>query len=152
MATLCTCCALDVGDQRHTKHLVFLLLSILHSLAHIFIIATLAHGQVCISLRGSMLLPDVYTVFNMHELAITSGFAAAYRLGADFPHLGDETCVRLFRVYLCLSHAACLVGSSCFINNFLSHIPVLFRGKGIEWAHRLSQVVLSCTVQSKSQL
>jgi len=47
-----------------------------------------------------------WTVFNMHELAITSGFAAAYRLGADFPHLGDEKCMRLFRLYLCLSHAA----------------------------------------------
>jgi hypothetical protein len=48
----------------------------------------------------------------MHELAITSGFAAAYRLGADFPHLGDETCVQLFRLYLCLSHTARLVESS----------------------------------------
>ncbi|KAI0275499.1 hypothetical protein BGY98DRAFT_992293 [Russula aff. rugulosa BPL654] len=56
--------------------------------------------------RGTWLLVDASTVFNMHELAITSGFAAAYRLGADFPHLGDETCVRLFRLYLGLSHAA----------------------------------------------
>jgi hypothetical protein len=51
----------------------------------------------------------------MHELAITSGFAAAYRLGADFPHLGDETCVRLFRLYLCLSHTARLVRVLMFI-------------------------------------
>jgi hypothetical protein len=50
----------------------------------------------------------------MHELAITSGFAAAYRLGADFPHLGDETCVRLFRLYLRLSHAARLVEFSVY--------------------------------------
>ncbi|KAN0103646.1 hypothetical protein V8E52_011784 [Russula decolorans] len=56
-----------------------------------------------------------WTVFNMHELAITSGFAAAYRLGADFPHLGDEKCMRLFRLYLCLSHAARLVESSCLL-------------------------------------
>ena len=33
--------------------------------------------------KGSWLM---HLVFNMHELAITSGFAAAYRLGADFPH------------------------------------------------------------------
>lgn len=82
---------------------------ILHCLAYIFIVATLAHGQVHVSRQGSSLLADASTVFNMHELAITSGFAAAYRLGADFPHLGDEKCVRLFRLYLCLSHAARLV-------------------------------------------
>ncbi|KAI0300062.1 hypothetical protein B0F90DRAFT_1817851 [Multifurca ochricompacta] len=31
-----------------------------------------------------------WTVLNMHEIAIMSGFAAAYSLGADYPHLGDE--------------------------------------------------------------
>lgn len=45
----------------------------------------------------------------MHEIAITSGFAAAYRLGADFPHLGDVECERLFRLYLGLGHATRLV-------------------------------------------
>ncbi|KAH9963103.1 hypothetical protein BGW80DRAFT_1563683 [Lactifluus volemus] len=45
-----------------------------------------------------------WTVLNMHELAITSGFAAAYRLGADFPHMGHNECVRLFRLYLGLCH------------------------------------------------
>lgn len=87
----------------------------LRSLAHNFIIATPAHGPVCVFRRGSNLLADASTVFNMHELAITSGFAAAYRLGADFPHLGDEKCLRLFRLYLCLSHAARLVESLCLL-------------------------------------
>jgi len=61
------------------------------------------------------LLSDASIVLNMHEIAITSGFAAAYRFGADFPHMGDEECVRLFRLYLGLSHATRLV-SLCFID------------------------------------
>ena len=50
-----------------------------------------------------------FTVLNMHELAVTSGFAAAYRLGADYPFHGDEDCERLFRLYLGLSHGARMV-------------------------------------------
>ena len=45
----------------------------------------------------------------MHELAVTSGFAAAYRLGADYPFHGDEDCERLFRLYLGLSHGVRMV-------------------------------------------
>ncbi|KAH8108063.1 FAD/NAD-P-binding domain-containing protein [Cristinia sonorae] len=45
-----------------------------------------------------------WSVLNMHELAVTSGFAAAYRLGADFPFKGDSDCERLFKLYLGLSH------------------------------------------------
>lgn len=45
----------------------------------------------------------------MHELAVTSGFAAAYRLGADYPFHGDEDCERLFKLYLALSHGSRLV-------------------------------------------
>lgn len=45
----------------------------------------------------------------MHELAVTSGFAAAYRLGADYPFKGDEECERLFRLYLALSHGVRMV-------------------------------------------
>ncbi|KAH9935339.1 FAD/NAD-P-binding domain-containing protein [Fomitopsis serialis] len=41
-----------------------------------------------------------WSVLNMHELAVTSGFAAAYRLGAEYPFHGDEDCERLFRMYL----------------------------------------------------
>ncbi|KZT71023.1 FAD/NAD(P)-binding domain-containing protein [Daedalea quercina L-15889] len=45
-----------------------------------------------------------WSVLNMHELAVTSGFAAAYRLGAEYPFHGDEDCERLFRMYLAASH------------------------------------------------
>ncbi|EUC61602.1 flavin containing amine oxidasedehydrogenase, putative [Rhizoctonia solani AG-3 Rhs1AP] len=45
-----------------------------------------------------------WSVLNMHELAVTSGFAAAYRLGADFPFRGDDDCERLFKLCLALSH------------------------------------------------
>ncbi|OCH84894.1 FAD/NAD-P-binding domain-containing protein [Obba rivulosa] len=45
-----------------------------------------------------------WSLLNMHELAVTSGFAAAYRLGADYPFHGDEECERLFRLYLAASH------------------------------------------------
>ncbi|KAI0743733.1 FAD/NAD(P)-binding domain-containing protein [Daedaleopsis nitida] len=45
-----------------------------------------------------------WSVLNMHELAVTSGFAAAYRLGADYPFHGDDDCERLFKLYLGLSH------------------------------------------------
>ncbi|KAH9941001.1 FAD/NAD-P-binding domain-containing protein [Amylocystis lapponica] len=45
-----------------------------------------------------------WSVLNMHELAVTSGFAAAYRLGAEYPFHGDEDCERLFRMYLAMSH------------------------------------------------
>ena len=45
----------------------------------------------------------------MHELAVTSGFAAAYRLGADYSFKGNEDCERLFKLYLALSHGARMV-------------------------------------------
>ncbi|KZT08371.1 FAD/NAD-P-binding domain-containing protein [Laetiporus sulphureus 93-53] len=45
-----------------------------------------------------------WSVLNMHELAVTSGFAAAYRLGAEYPFHGDEDCERLFKMYLAASH------------------------------------------------
>jgi hypothetical protein len=40
----------------------------------------------------------------MHELAVTSGFSAAYRLGAKYPFSGDQGCERLFKLYLAASH------------------------------------------------
>lgn len=65
----------------------------------------------------------------MHELAVTSGFSAAYRLGADYPFKGDEDCERLFRLYLALSHGTRLVGRS-ILNRILKHILILVdRGK-----------------------
>ncbi|QRW09753.1 hypothetical protein RhiLY_08752 [Ceratobasidium sp. AG-Ba] len=45
-----------------------------------------------------------WSILNMHELAVTSGFSAAYRLGADFPFRGDGECERLFKLYLAASH------------------------------------------------
>ncbi|KZS98303.1 FAD/NAD-P-binding domain-containing protein, partial [Sistotremastrum niveocremeum HHB9708] len=50
-----------------------------------------------------------WSVLNMHELAVTSGFAAAYRLGAKYPFQGDEECQRLFVLYLALSHGVRMV-------------------------------------------
>lgn len=50
-----------------------------------------------------------FAVLNMHELAVTSGFAAAYRLGAEYPFHGDEECERLFRMYLAASHGVRMV-------------------------------------------
>lgn len=50
-----------------------------------------------------------YAALNMHELAVTSGFAAAYRLGATYPFHGYEDCERLFRLYLWVSHGTRMV-------------------------------------------
>jgi hypothetical protein len=68
----------------------------------------------------------------MHELAITSGLAAAYRLGADFPHLGNNECVRLFRLYLWLCHVRGLVKNSYMHFEFGSYD--LLRGMWIRTA------------------
>ncbi|GAB1522183.1 hypothetical protein RhiTH_005295 [Rhizoctonia solani] len=54
--------------------------------------------------QNSYSFAGAWSVLNMHELAVTSGFAAAYRLGADFPFRGDDDCERLFKLYLALSH------------------------------------------------
>ena len=89
----------------------------------VVIVATPEHGQVCFFLL-SKLFANISIVLNMHEIAITSGFAAAYRLGADFPHLGDEGGARLFRLYFGLSHAARLVNPFCFTDRPLSHITL----------------------------
>lgn len=45
-----------------------------------------------------------WSLVNMHEVGIASGFAAAYRLGAPYPFKEDEECARLFRLYLLLAH------------------------------------------------
>ncbi|KAG8221447.1 hypothetical protein J3R82DRAFT_1643 [Butyriboletus roseoflavus] len=47
-----------------------------------------------------------WTILNMHEIAIVSGLAAAYRLGAGYPFNQDEDCKRLFRLYLAVSHGS----------------------------------------------
>jgi hypothetical protein len=45
----------------------------------------------------------------MHEIAVVSGFAAAYKLGADYPFTHEEKCKRLFRLYLAASHGMRMV-------------------------------------------
>lgn len=59
----------------------------------------------------------------MHELAVTSGFAAAYRLGASYPFKGDEECERLFRLYLALSHGVRMVNTYVF-SIYISFIDI----------------------------
>ncbi|KAK4701440.1 hypothetical protein P7C70_g4790, partial [Phenoliferia sp. Uapishka_3] len=45
-----------------------------------------------------------WSILNMHEIAIVSGFAAAYSLGAPYPFLEKDECKRLFMLYLGLAH------------------------------------------------
>ncbi|SCZ96502.1 BZ3500_MvSof-1268-A1-R1_Chr8-2g10241 [Microbotryum saponariae] len=45
-----------------------------------------------------------WTILNMHEIGIVSGFAAAYRLGATYPFVEDGDAKRLFALYLGASH------------------------------------------------
>lgn len=45
-----------------------------------------------------------WTLLNMHEIGITSGFSAAYRLGADMPFREDKECMRLFKLYYAVAH------------------------------------------------
>jgi hypothetical protein len=51
-----------------------------------------------------------WTLVNAHELAIISGTAAAYKLGADYPkELYENEFARLcFRLYLLLAHGKIL--------------------------------------------
>lgn len=46
----------------------------------------------------------------MHEVAMVSGFAAAYQLGAPYPFKQDQNCARLFRLYLLLAHMSRMRG------------------------------------------
>ncbi|KAM0750661.1 nucleotide-binding domain-containing protein [Meredithblackwellia eburnea MCA 4105] len=45
-----------------------------------------------------------WTVLNMHEIGIVSGFAAAYKLGAKYPFADNADCKRMFALYLGLGH------------------------------------------------
>ncbi|KAM0786595.1 hypothetical protein ACM66B_002049 [Microbotryomycetes sp. NB124-2] len=47
-----------------------------------------------------------WTILNMHEIGIVSGFAAAYKLGAKYPFNDDDNCKRLFALYLGASHGS----------------------------------------------
>jgi len=45
-----------------------------------------------------------YTLFNTHEIAIISGLAIAYRLGADYPFHDDQLAKQQFNTYLSVVH------------------------------------------------
>ncbi|KAF8635079.1 hypothetical protein AX15_000564 [Amanita polypyramis BW_CC] len=45
-----------------------------------------------------------WTILNMHEIAVVSGFAAAYRLGAAYPFSENADCKRLFTLCLATNH------------------------------------------------
>ncbi|KAG6810135.1 hypothetical protein H0H92_013167 [Tricholoma furcatifolium] len=47
-----------------------------------------------------------WTILNMHEIAVVSGLAAAYRLGASYPFKDDGKCKRLFALCLAANHMA----------------------------------------------
>ena len=57
--------------------------------------------------RAPLTCSDVSQLVNAHELAVISGMAAAYRLGAEYPEEleGDSFALLCFRLYLLLSHA-----------------------------------------------
>ncbi|KAH7889113.1 hypothetical protein F5I97DRAFT_1941780 [Phlebopus sp. FC_14] len=52
------------------------------------------------------LYAGAWTILNMHEVAVVSGLASAYQLGADYPFKEDENCKRLFRLVLGASHGS----------------------------------------------
>ena len=45
-----------------------------------------------------------YTLINTHEIAVISGFAAAHRLGAEYPFPEDELASKQFDHYMLLIH------------------------------------------------
>lgn len=45
-----------------------------------------------------------YTLFNTHEIAVMSGFAAADRLGATYPYKDDPFAYKQFKTYFRLAH------------------------------------------------
>ncbi|TFK71507.1 nucleotide-binding domain-containing protein [Pluteus cervinus] len=45
-----------------------------------------------------------WTVLNMHEIAVVSGFGAAYRLGAAYPFSKSRECKRLFALCYAVNH------------------------------------------------
>ncbi|KIM34211.1 hypothetical protein M408DRAFT_325676 [Serendipita vermifera MAFF 305830] len=51
-----------------------------------------------------------WTVLNMHEIAITSGFAAAYQLGAEYPFKDDDQARRMFALVLGVGHGVRMKG------------------------------------------
>ena len=64
----------------------------------------------------------------MHELAVASGFSAAYRLGAKYPFSDVEGCGRLFKLYLAASHGmrAVCANDNAFANDSARKIDPVF--------------------------
>ena len=62
----------------------------------------------------------------MHEIAVVSGFSAAYRLGAKYPYADDAKCKRLFSLYMLLSQGKRMVSLSLsfsirLLTSFVAH-------------------------------
>ncbi|KAG8832475.1 hypothetical protein FRC17_001296 [Serendipita sp. 399] len=51
-----------------------------------------------------------WTILNMHEIAIASGFAVAYQLGAKYPFKENDEARRMFALVLGVSHGARMRG------------------------------------------
>jgi len=47
-----------------------------------------------------------WTLVNMHELAVVSGMAIAYKLGAEYPFEGQDFGFKFFKMYLLLAHGS----------------------------------------------
>ncbi|MCO5598572.1 hypothetical protein L7F22_052669 [Adiantum nelumboides] len=45
-----------------------------------------------------------WSLVNMHEVGMVSGFSAAYNLGAQYPFKDNDDCAQLFRLYLLLGY------------------------------------------------
>ncbi|SCV67332.1 BQ2448_5978 [Microbotryum intermedium] len=64
-----------------------------------------------------------WTILNMHEIGIVSGFAAAYRLGAPYPFVEDAEAKRLFALYLGASHGCRMVSIGDLYGFFFWRFP-----------------------------
>jgi predicted NAD/FAD-binding protein len=53
---------------------------------------------------GTTLYCGAYTIANLHEIAVVSGFAAAKRLGAEYPFKNDEKATKYFHLYYKACH------------------------------------------------
>ncbi|KAG8848998.1 hypothetical protein FRB91_010324 [Serendipita sp. 411] len=51
-----------------------------------------------------------WTILNMHEIAIASGFAVAYQMGADYPFKDNDEARRMFALVLGVSHGTRMRG------------------------------------------
>lgn len=74
---------------------------------------TILSSSSSASLRPTKSIDDLFRSADMHEIAIVSGFAAAYRIGARYPFTDDKDCKRLFALYLAASHGSRMVSLSC---------------------------------------